>query len=191
MLDTSFTIGIIGHRHLGGSDVDLYVQLCCHKILSSLRSKYPKIRAISAIAQGADSIFTQTAVSLNIQLESVIPFDDFRYDFTGEVSHERYTALRKRSNLETRLNFLKRSSMAYKKSMEWIVFKSNIVIAVWDGKNVGSPGGTWEAVLLCEKLHKTMINIDAGSRSIHIHFGEGKDFFAYKIMSAEHIARCI
>jgi uncharacterized phage-like protein YoqJ len=191
MADTFFTIGIIGHRDLGGEDVDFYVQSCCHKILSELRVKYPKIRAISGISQGADSIFAQSAVSLDIQLESVIPFDDFKSDFAGEVSHERYKTLRKSADFETRVNFSKRSNLAYKKSMEWVVFKSNIVIAVWDGKKIGSIGGTWEAVLLCQKLNKTMINIDIHNKTMSLHFNDRKNYFSRKNTTAEHIARYI
>ena len=189
MDDTFFTIGIIGHRDLGGEDVDFYVQTCCHKILSELRSKYPKIRAISAISQGADSIFAQSAVSLNIQLESVIPFSDFKSDFTGEVPCERYKMLRKSSNRETMVNFSKRSNMAYKKSMEWVVFKSNIVIAVWDGKKIGSIGGTWEAVLLCKKLNKTIINLDIHNKTMSLHFNELHNHFYSRNITTGHIAR--
>lgn len=191
MADTFFTIGIIGHRDLGGEDVDFYVRSCCHKILSELRAKYPKIRAISAISQGADSIFAQSALSLNIQLESVIPFNDFKSDFTGEVPHERYKMLRKNSDFETRVNFLKRSNLAYKKSMDWVVFKSNVVIAVWDGKKIGSVGGTSEAVLLCEKLHKTMINIDIHNKTISLHFNQHKSSFSRKNIPPENIVRYI
>lgn len=186
---TFFTIGIIGHRDLGGEDVDFYVQTCCHKILSEVRVKYPKIRAISALSQGADSIFAQSAVSLNIQLESVIPFNDFRSDFTGEVPYERYKTLRKSSGRETMVNFSKRSNMAYKKSMEWVVFKSNIVIAVWDGKKIGSIGGTWEAVLLCEKLNKTMINLDIHSKTMSLYFNEPNNHFYSNNITIGHIAR--
>ena len=113
MFDTSFTIGIIGHRDLGGENVDFYVQMCCHRLLSKIKIKYPKTRAISAISQGADSIFAQSAVSLNIPLESVIPFNNFKSDFTGKIPKERYKRLRKRSGFETRVNFSERSNLAY------------------------------------------------------------------------------
>ncbi|MCP4366878.1 MAG: hypothetical protein GY797_02005 [Deltaproteobacteria bacterium] len=191
MADTLFIIGIIGHRDLGGEDVDFYVQSCCHKILSELRVKYPKIKAISAISQGADSIFAQSAISLNIQLESVVPFDDFKSDFAGEISCERYKTLRKSSDFETKVNFSKRSNLAYKKSMEWVVIKSNIVIAVWDGKKIGSIGGTWEAILLCEKLNKTMINIDIHKKAMSLNFNECNNYFSRKNITVGHFLRYV
>lgn len=191
MADTFFNIGIIGHRDLGGEEVNFYVQSCCHKILSELTVKYPKIKAISAISEGADSIFAQSALSLNIQLESVIPYNDFMTDFTGEIPHERYKTLRKSSDFETMVNFSKRSNLAYKKSMEWVVFKSNIVMAIWDGKKIGSIGGTWEAVQLCEKLNKTMINIDIHNKTMSIHFNGRRNYFSRNNITAGQIARYV
>jgi hypothetical protein len=169
MADSFFTVGIVGHRVLGGEDVHFYVQSCCHKILSDLKAKYPKVRAISAISEGADSIFAQCAVSLNIELESVIPFQDFKADFGDEVAGERYIRLRRCSDFETKVNFSKRSNLAYRRSMQWVVLKSNILIAVWDGRKIGSIGGTWEAISLCEKLNKAMININVRTKTMSLH----------------------
>ena len=191
MAETLFTIGIIGHRDLGGQDIDFFVQSCCHQILCELKRKYSNIRAVSAISQGADSIFAQCAVSQHIPLESVIPFEDFKSDFTGEAPHERYNTLRNGSDFVTTVNFSKRSDLAYKKSMQWVVFKSNVVIAVWDGEQTGSTGGTWEAVLLCEKLNKAMIHIDIHKKTIHLHFMERDTGITRKTITTGHIARYV
>lgn len=191
MSEDIFTVGIVGHCDLGGEDVDFYVQMCCHKLLSELRIKYPKIRAISAISQGADSIFAESAVSLNIPLESIIPFANFKSDFTEEVPLERYKKLRESADFETAVNFSKRSDLAYKKSMEWVIFKSNIVIAVWDGKKIGSIGGTWEAVLICRNLNKKMINIDIHNKTMSLYFSERNNYFFRKNISAKHLGRYI
>lgn len=160
-----FCIGIIGHRYLGGNDMEIYVQSCCHGILSKYKRKYPNLKAVSALSQGADSIFAKSAISLNIGLDAVIPFDEFKSDFFDKPSYETYRKLRGNSNLETKVNFVKRSNLAYKKSMEWVVFKSNIIIVVWDGVKKGATGGTWEAIMLCEKLNKTVIIINISTRT--------------------------
>lgn len=170
MDDTICYVGVIGHRYFGGEEIDLFVQSCCYKILSDLKKEYSKIKAISAISQGADSIFAQTALSLNIKVDTVIPFDEFKTDFVDEIPYERYIKLRRNSNLETRVNFAKRSKLAYKKSMEWVVFRSSIIIAVWDGKKTGSIGGTWEAMMLCEMLNKTVVDINTNTKTMNYDF---------------------
>jgi hypothetical protein len=166
MENAFFCIGIIGHRYLGGNDVDIFVQTCCHKILSDFKWNYPNLKAVSALSQGADSIFAQSAISLNIELDAVIPFDEFQSDFFDETAYETYRKLRNIASLETKVNFVKRSNLAYKKSMDWVVFKSNFIIVVWDGKKEGSTGGTWEAIKLCEKLHKKVVIINISTRTM-------------------------
>jgi hypothetical protein len=166
MENTIFYVGIIGHRYLGGNSMDIFVQSCCHNILSDFKRNYPNLKAISALSQGADSIFAQSAISLNIELDAVIPFDEFQSDFFDETAYETYRKLRNNSHLETKVNFVKRSNLAYKKSMDWVVFKSNIIIAVWDGIKEGSTGGTWEAIMLCEKLNKSVVVINISTRTM-------------------------
>lgn len=170
MENNSFNIGIIGHRFLGGSDIEIFVQSSCQNILSVYKQKYKDLKAVSALSQGADSIFAQAAVSLNIKLHVVIPFNEFHTDFCNEFANVTYKKLRSISHLENRVNFIKRSNLAYKKSMDWIVFKSNIVIVVWDGIENGLTGGTWETIKLCKKINKAIIVINVNDRTInHIH----------------------
>lgn len=171
MADKAYKIGAIGHRQLDDQSKH-YVQLCCHMILSTLSNKHSSIKAVSAIAEGADSLFAQTAISMGIQLESVIPFKEFVSDFQEEESHERYQVLRRGSEVESRVNLSDRSGSAYRKSMEWVIFKSNIIIAIWDGKEAGSIGGTWEAICLCRKLKKKFIHIDITTSSMDIYLND-------------------
>lgn len=166
MENAIFCVGIIGHRYLGGNDSDIFVQSCCHNLLSGFKRNHPNLKAVSALSQGADSIFAQSALSLNIELDAIIPFDEFQSDFFDDTAYENYLKLRDNSYLETRVNFVKRSKLAYKKSMDWVVFKSNIIIAVWDGIKEGSKGGTWEALILCEKLNKKVIIINISTRTM-------------------------
>jgi hypothetical protein len=167
------TVGGIGHRDLEGLNEFAYVQLCFHRILSELVRQFPRLQTVSALASGADTVFAQCAKSLSIPIASIIPFANFDADFSDPEPNARYLALRRSAFCETRLHFLERNDRAYKKSMEWVVFKSNIVVAAWDGRRIGSPGGTWEAVSLCEKLGKTLIHVDTANKALNIHVGRG------------------
>ncbi len=118
------------------------------------------------MSDGADSVFAQSAIALGIELESVIPFSDFESDFADERSRERFKALRANADRETRVNFLGRSPSAYRKSMEWLVFKSHLVVAMWNGDKTITAGGTWESILLCQAFDKPLIRIDSKSRTM-------------------------
>lgn len=162
-----FTVGVIGHRYLGDESSALFARTCCHGLLSNLRRKYGRIRAISALSDGADTIFAQSAIAMGIELESIIPFFNFESDFEDELPKERFRTLRSNVVSETRVNFKERSQFGYRKSMQWLIFKSKLIVAMWDGKEIGSTGGTWESVLLCQKLNKPLVRIDAQSRTLH------------------------
>ena len=183
------TIGGIGHCDLDALDVFPYVQLCFHRVLTELARRFPRLKAVSALATGADTVFAQCAKTLSIPLESVIPFANFDADFADPEPNARYRALRGSAFCENRLHFSERNDRAYKKSMEWVVFKSNIVVAAWDGRRVGSPGGTWAAVSLCEKLGKTLIHVDTANKTLNILGGRGGSFAARRDVPASQIMR--
>jgi hypothetical protein len=145
--------------------------------------------AISAISDGADSIFAQAALSLDISLEAIIPFGQFASDFQGDLTHERYRSLRSHSKYETRINFSERNDLAYRKSMQWLVFKSNTVVAIWDGRQKGYIGGTWEAVSLCQKIRKSLIHIDSNNKAVSLYCNSGDKYKRYQHLSAEQIIR--
>jgi hypothetical protein len=191
VININFSIGIIGHRNLSFQDGGLFVQQCCYKILKIIRSKYFKVRAISAMSEGADTIFAESAISLNIQLESVIPFCKFESDFVSVIPKERYKVLMRKSDIKTYINFTERDELAYKKSMEWIVFNSNIILAVWDGKKVGGLGSTWKTILLCEIVNKPLIHIDILNKRMNLYINDGNPYFYRRNITEKNINRIL
>ena len=185
----AITVGGIGHRDLEALSELPHVQLCFHRVLTGLARRFPRLKAVSALATGADTVFAQCAKTLSIPLESVIPFADFEADFADPQSHARYHSLRGGAICEHRHNFFERSDRAYKKSMEWIVFRSNVVVAAWDGRHAGSPGGTWEAVSLCEALGKTLIHVDTTNRTLNLRVGRSGRSATFKEVSVDQIMR--
>ena len=167
----TITVGGIGHRDLEVVGEFPHVQHCFYRILTELARRFPRLKAVSALATGADTVFAQCATTLLIPLESVIPFAKFEADFVDPEANARFRSLRDSAMYEHRLHFSERNDRAYRKSMQWVVFKSNIVIAAWDGRHAGSPGGTWEAISLCEKLGKTLIHVDTEYKTLNLHVG--------------------
>lgn len=185
--DNAFKIGVIGHRDLGNLENQSYVHSSCHRLLSATKKKHSNIIAISAISVGADSVFAQSAISLGIQLESIIPFQQFESDFEEDLTNERYKSLRSKSKYETIANFSKRNNFAYRRSMEWLIFKSDIIIAVWDGVEKGSIGGTWEAVSLCMKIKKPLIHVNNKRKRINLYKIKNDKYNLSKNLSIEEV----
>ena len=70
----SFRVGVTGHRDILPEDVDAARQHS-HELLSSLKSAMPatRITVISGLAEGADRIFAEAALALNMTVEAVMP----------------------------------------------------------------------------------------------------------------------
>ena len=118
MVGKTFSVGVVGHRDLGSLEQQTYSHFCCYRLLSELKRKYSCVVAVSALAAGADSLLAQSALSLDITLESIIPFEKFSSDFIEELDYERYMTLRSYSYSLKQVNFVERSHSAYKRSME-------------------------------------------------------------------------
>lgn len=166
MKQMQYKVGIAGHRYLGGLEAENYVRFCCFRLLTEFKAKYANLTAVSAASEGADTIFSEVALSLEIELNTVIPFEDFSEDFDSELSLEKNNALRYRSTKSEFANFSKRSISAYKKSMEWVVIKSHCLIGVWDGQCAGSPGGTRRAIELAKSIGKPVFYINPRNHTL-------------------------
>lgn len=188
-MTTPLKLGVVGHRDLGDHAGHLFSQFACHQFLAEAKRKYPCVQAISAISEGADSIFARSALSLGIPLESIIPFESFSSDFKDELSYESYRKLRSLAVTETRTSFVDRSRFAYRKSMEWVVFKSDVIVAIWDEMEVGTIGGTWEAVSLAFKIKRKIVHIDNCKKSLNLYYDDGSRYREHRNVSIDMIKK--
>jgi len=164
----TFRLGVIGHRYLGGEATRGFVQHCCTRVLAIAKQRRSPVVAISALADGADSVFAQAALSLGIRLELVSPFPGRHADAQLGVAAERYRILRARAASESVAHFDGESPHAYRRSMQWVTFQSHALVVVWDGVERGLAGGTWETVTLARQLGKPTIHIDNVRRCVHV-----------------------
>lgn len=180
-------IGIVGHRYFQSQEVETFISESCQRIFLSLQHRYSSLIAVSAIAQGADSIFAQAALALNIPLEIVCPFETYYEDFACQKSSQIYTSLRNAASQEKSLNFVHRSEDAYYAAMQWVVEGSDLLIAAWDGKKGKGKGGTADAVNRAMDMGHSWIHLDVMNKGINYHcadypylsntiIGYGRDF---------------
>ena len=72
-----FRIGASGHRDLGDAIAQQYAARCIRELLTSYKEQYPNLVLIAPFAIGADQLFVQIALDLNIPVEAVIPSEDY------------------------------------------------------------------------------------------------------------------
>lgn len=158
-------VGIVGHRFLQPSAAAFVAQQC-HVLLAELQEQLVEVTAYSAIAEGADSLFASAALALRIPLEIVIPFTGYEHDFENEPAQNTYRHLQQAASVKTILPFTGRSVDAYYQAMQWVLERSAIVIAVWNGDSSGGRAGTADAVKKIREAGRSWIHIDINSYTV-------------------------
>jgi len=161
-------VGVIGHRSLDCVGVCTFVYSCCYGILDAIQGVCGGVIATSATAAGADTLFGEAALALGIPIETVTPFRGYESDFPDPEPSARYQRLQRRAVKDVNVRFDERHQKAYRKAMQWIVIRSDLVIAVWDGARKGSVGGTWEAVELARALSFPVVHVNPVARETRL-----------------------
>jgi hypothetical protein len=170
----AYCVGIVGHRFLGKRETEDFVIKRFRSILTATRSENPDLVAVSAIAEGADTYFAQVAISLGIPLQVVRPFSAYSDDFVTDVARRTYLNLRSGALQEEILPFADRSEEAYFAAMQWVVYRSDLLIAVWDGSPGRGKGGTANAVRQVRELRRAWIHLDVTNHSQYSYGTHGK-----------------
>jgi hypothetical protein len=162
-------VGITGHRKLGDDPaVEWFVHAECVRILDRLRAvtelRQGEVVAYSALAIGADQLFSRAALGLGLPLVGIIPFAEYAADFVDLESRD-YDALLSRCREVHRLPSKRRSKKAYMDAGKWIVDRVDTLIAVWDGQPAAGLGGTGDVVDYAERKGRPIIRIDIDAPS--------------------------
>lgn len=152
-------LGIVGHRRLDPA-ATAFVVASSLALLDGERAISQDVIAVSALAEGADTLFAEAALARGVPLEVVRPFDNYAADFRTEASRSRYEALAAAARRETRLPFTACSTRAYETAMRWIADTCDVLVAAWDGRPTRHRGGTADAVRHAERIGRPVVHLD-------------------------------
>ena len=152
-------LGIVGHRALD-PETTAFVTAQSLALIDSERSTCGNVLALSALAEGADTLFAEAAIGLGVPLEIVRPFDSYENDFRTDASRRRYFALVDAAHRETRLSFAACSLQAYEAAMRWIADACDVLVAAWDGSPARVRGGTADAIRYAERIGRSVVHFD-------------------------------
>ena len=168
---SSIAVGITGHRPnrllVGAGRVAERLRVALTAIKRGIRSgprQIAKLVAISPIAEGSDRLFAEAALSLGFEVDALLPMPGKDYETTFSDTHQLavYRNLLSRSASITELpGTLDESTAAYEAVGQTIADRSQILIAVWDGKPAAGRGGTPEIIAYAISIGRPVIWIDA------------------------------
>lgn len=157
-------IGITGHRDLRQADVE-DLESSVRAIFQEIIDKYPSspIKVLSPLAEGADRLVARIAIALKTKNVSLIvplpmPRSEYEKDFKTEESKKEFTDLLAKAEnvfelplmngvtLENIQGYNEPRNRQYASVGAYVALRSQILIALWDGKDTKETGGTSEIV---------------------------------------------
>lgn len=161
-------VGITGHRDLDKRFIEEYKKQVFNK-LDELKQKYHEIILLSALADGADRLVAHEAIKLEIRLIAVLPMqkelykDDFDVTSTIEFD-ELLTKAYEILTITHKKPFSKNTQ--YELAGHYISDNSDMLFALWDGKDTHLQGGTSEIVKYHLKNKKELWHLKVGRNDI-------------------------
>jgi hypothetical protein len=138
-------VGVVGHRSLTAEGSSFAGEVCA-RLLTDLRHDEPRLTALSALAEGADTLFAGVAVVLAVPLEVVRPHGEYLDDFPTSRARAEHGLLWAAARQRSVMPYHRRSAAAYQAAMRWVADRSDVLVAVWDGRSTPHIGGTAETV---------------------------------------------
>jgi hypothetical protein len=173
-------IGVTGHRSIENREE---VELAVIERLKEIREMFPPSRftpvvfsMLSALAEGADRLVASVALGskseFEIELGAVLPLavEEYCEDFKTEGSRREFHDLLLRSRVRIELEHEQSPSedernAAYDRAGHYIVDHSDVLIAVWDGRESNGRGGTAEVVRYAYKRKVPVLVVPAETLS--------------------------
>jgi hypothetical protein len=156
-----FAVGVTGHRDLATEDAERTKEEI-RTALSGLQRRFShlSLRLMTGLAEGADTLAADVALELGIEVCAVLPMplDIYCDDFSGPARERLFELCTNEKILVTALplagthtasdmhNQAKRD-LQYEQLRDFLIRRSNVMLALWDGKVGGPTGGTSDVIM--------------------------------------------
>lgn len=142
------TIGVTGHVHLSEASE----QLIFDAVMEAARdfaSERP--HGITCLARGADQIFARAMVALGGTFEVVLPARDYRRRIITAEERQNFDLLMEQASRVRVMHARRSGRPAYVAASRYMLNRSTVLFAVWDGQPTKGPGDTAHVVSLAEE----------------------------------------
>jgi membrane protein YdbS with pleckstrin-like domain len=160
-------VGVTGHRAVAGDDTVLgeevrqALDLVQSRCRTGTAATPVSLTVVSALAEGADRIVAWEAIKRGAHLEVVLPLapDDYLADFGSDASKSEFRALLGQATAITELGGTGARDKAYEQAGRAIVNRSDVLMALWDGRPGHGRGGTAETVSYARRQHVPVLQV--------------------------------
>jgi hypothetical protein len=162
MSDTPFLVGVTGHRDLTEFSTKQAFE-SVKRLFAALKERLPHtpVRLLTGLAEGADRLAAQAALEAGFNVQAVLPMPAELYekDFSAE-SLQAFRRLLSQEGVDivelplpeglTREQVAQQGSdrdQLYSRLGDYLIERSSLLIALWDGQDSQLLGGTSDVVL--------------------------------------------
>jgi hypothetical protein len=156
-------IGITGHQRLSSpADWDWVEQQ-----LDELLSVLSELAGFTSLALGADQLFVELILKRGGSFVAVVPFVDYELKFEEGASRDAYKRLLAQASTVEVLKGSGSNREAYFKAGKQVVNRSEMLLAVWDGKPAAGLGGTADAVSYARHCGKLIVHLNPINQTVN------------------------
>lgn len=153
-------IGVSGHQDREGVDWT-WVETTIRSVLDE---QMPIDRVFTCLAIGTDQVFARQAMELGIPVTAVIPLDNYEDFFKGTDLSDYKSMLSRCEVIELRSQ--EQEQQAFFDAGRLVADRSQILVALWDGKPSEGLGGTADIVQYCLEKGQRVIHLEPFSQTI-------------------------
>lgn len=135
-------VGITGHQNIP-SNALVFVKTGITRVL---RRHIPDLIGLSSLAVGADQLFAETVLEIGGCLHAIIPCKGYDTTFRDPDGLNRFRHLLASAEQVETLSHSRPSEEAFLDAGKRIVNRSQLLVAVWDGRDAKGKGGTADVV---------------------------------------------
>jgi hypothetical protein len=148
--------GVTGHQDLGTVNTIRWVS----EVLSEVIEEYEVTKGFTSLAIGADQLYADLLFSKGVPYITVIPCDGYESTFEDDERRDQYELMLSRSEEVTQLDFDEPSEKAFFEAGKCIVESSDLLFAVWNGKESRGLGGTGDVVEYAVRQKKKVVHLN-------------------------------
>jgi hypothetical protein len=162
-----YRVAVTGHIDLGDAAAISFVEHAFVELLRQYKSEHPQgVVALSGLAPGADTLFAEAAVRLELPFDVCIANQAVLDIYPPGPVRDQHFRLRARSRLVHELPFAERCTESYLALGHWLVDSCDVLIAAWNGLPGKKPGGTADVVAMALAAERPVIHIHPQQRAI-------------------------
>lgn len=159
-------IGVTGHRVLAELEK---INAGVEAALRRIEQRFPgeAMTVISALAEGADRIVAHHLLDRpgsGLIVPLPMATSDYLDDFKSASSRAEFLTLLQRAHQVEEMSSAATREQAYDAAGEYVLNNSDVLIAIWDGRNSQGQGGTGDVVARARERGLPIAWVHAGNR---------------------------